>query len=87
MTVESKTIGLGQEAFFEFKYVPRFGLTTTLPSGGSKDFTLVPKKHNALPEAPERTGLTTLVLTTALMGTVAWFGLRSALGSMGDLRL
>lgn len=86
MTVQNKTIGLGQETFFEFKYVPRFGLTTTLPSGGSKDSTLVPKKHITVPGAPEHTGLTALVLATALVGTVAWFGLRSALGSVGGLQ-
>lgn len=93
MTVQNKMIGLGQETLFEFKYVPQLGLTT-LPGedvgsaggvgGGSKDLTLTNAKH--LPGAPERTGLSVMVLTTALAVTVAWFGLRLALGSVGVLR-
>lgn len=81
MTVQNKTIGLGQETFFEFKYMPQFGMTT-LPGGavsGSKDPTLAKR----VPGPSERTGLTVLVLVSALMGTVAWFGLRSALESVG----
>lgn len=84
MTVQNKTIGLGQETFFEFKYMPQFGLTT-LPGGavsGSKDLTLAKR----VPGASERTGLTVLVLASALVGTVSWFGLRSALGSVGISR-
>lgn len=84
MTVQDKTIGLGRETFFEFKYVPQFG-RTTLPGGavgGSKDSALAKR----VPGAPERTGLTMLVLASALVGAVAWFGLRSALGSVGISR-
>lgn len=91
MTVQNKTIGLGQETMFEFKYVPRFGLTT-LPGGGSKKDSAggvvgtIQRKHVPGAFGAERTGLTALVLASALVGTVAWFGLRMAFGSVGVLR-
>lgn len=72
MTVENKEIGLGQETIFDFKYVPQIGLTT--PLGDLVEGTRT--------DGSERRGFVRLVVMTALMGSVAWFGLR-AWGSNG----
>ncbi|KAJ4424545.1 hypothetical protein N0V82_000869 [Gnomoniopsis sp. IMI 355080] len=69
LTVENKEIGLGQETIFDFKYVPQIGLTTTLGD-------MVEGKRLG---GAERRSVVTLVVVTALVGSVAWFGLRSAL--------
>lgn len=71
--MENKEIGLGQETIFDFKYVPQIGLTTSLGA-------LVEGKRV---NAAERRSISTLVVVTALVGSVAWFGIRSALRLAG----
>lgn len=76
MTVENKEFGLGQETIFDFKHVPQIGLTTPLG-----DTNVATKRRR--PSRAEQRSLFTLCVVTTLMGTAAWFGLRSSLRVMG----
>ncbi|CAN8103588.1 unnamed protein product [Discula destructiva] len=77
MTVENKEFGLGQETIFDFKHVPQIGLTTT-PLGD------VGGQAKRVVGRSERRSMVTLAVVTALLGSVAWLGLRSALRAMDD---
>lgn len=82
ITVENKEIGLGQETIFDFKYVPQIGLTTPLGAGAGAG-TGAKRVGGG---AAQGQGLATSVvvaLVAALMGSAAWFGLRTALGLAG----
>lgn len=80
MTVENKTIGLGQETIFDFKHVPQIGLTTSLGNIGGGD------AKQGLGESEQRS-IVTLVVVTAVVGSLTWLGLRSAgVGVDGLLR-
>lgn len=72
--MHDKNMGLGgQETIFDFKYVPQLGLTTS--PDGPEDVQRVNKRKGP---STEHRSLATLVLATALMGTVTWFSMRSA---------
>lgn len=73
MTVENKTIGLGQETIFDFKHVPQIGLGTSLGDIGAKQVA----GHQ------ERRSIVTLAVATVLAGSLAWLGLRFGLRSAG----
>lgn len=67
--MHNKEIGLGSETNFDFKYVPQLGRITGLGQ---------PEGSRLRVGAPERQGLTTLMLAAALVAAVAWSGFRAA---------
>lgn len=69
LTVHNKEIGLGTETNFDFKYVPQLGRTTELGQ---------PDGPRLRAGAPERQGLATLVLASALVAAVAWSGFKAS---------
>lgn len=69
LTVHNKEIGLGTETNFDFQYVPQLGRTTELGH---------PDGPRLRPGDPERQGLKTLVLASALVAAVAWSGFKAS---------
>lgn len=76
--MHNKEIGLGSETNFDFKYVPQLGRTTELGQ---------PEGSRLRIGAPERQGLTTLMLAAALVAAVAWSGFRAASGLMAAVHV
>lgn len=76
LAVHNKEIGLGTETNFDFKYVPQLGRTTELGQ---------PENSRLRIGAPERQGLTALMLVAALVAAVAWSGYRAASGLMAAI--
>jgi len=77
LIIENKTHGLGAETNFDFKYIPEFSTITSMG-----DYEEMKKSDTGV----ERRNLRTLVVASAVIGVLSYFGMRTTWGLVAVVR-